>query len=148
VDSNREDIQRIPCKCGTLILLVVEYRKMKAYSIDLREKIVKAYEQCNTSIREVAARFDVSKTFVQKLLKQKQLTGHIHPKKPGGGLKSILHYHRTQLIEMVEKYPDYTLNEYCKYWLSNYNQSVSPSMMCRELQKCNLTIKKTIRSSQ
>ena len=44
MDSNREDIQRIPCKCGTLILLVVEYRKMKAYSIDLREKIVKAYE--------------------------------------------------------------------------------------------------------
>lgn len=44
---------------------------MKAYSIDLREKIVKAYEQYNTSIRKVAARFDVSKTFVQKLLKQK-----------------------------------------------------------------------------
>ncbi|MDJ0518977.1 MAG: hypothetical protein QNJ74_22880 [Trichodesmium sp. MO_231.B1] len=42
------NIQRIPCKCGTVILLVVEYRKMQAYSIDLREKIVKAYEQCNT----------------------------------------------------------------------------------------------------
>ena len=51
-------------------------------------------------------------------------------------------------MEMVEKYPDYTLSEYCEYWRIYHQQSVSPSMMCRELQKCNLTIKKTIRSSQ
>ena len=62
---------------------------MKAYSIDIREKIVKAYEQCHTSIRKVAARFDVSQTFVQKLLKQQQQTGQIHPKKQGGSLKSV-----------------------------------------------------------
>jgi len=43
-------------------------------------KIVKAYEQCDTSIRKVAARFDVSKAFVQKLLKQKQTTGYVQPK--------------------------------------------------------------------
>ncbi len=42
---------------------------MKPYSIDFREKVVKAYEQGDTSIRKVAARFDVSKAFVQKLLK-------------------------------------------------------------------------------
>ncbi len=74
----------------------------------LREKIVKAYEQCNTSIRKVAARFDVSQAFVQKLLKQKQVTGHVNPKKQGGCLKSVLHSHTTQLLDMVEKYPDYT----------------------------------------
>ncbi|WP_445240571.1 helix-turn-helix domain-containing protein [Microcoleus vaginatus] len=48
---------------------------MKPYSIELREKIVKIYEQGDTSIRKVAARFDVSKGFVQKILKQKQMTG-------------------------------------------------------------------------
>ena len=73
---------------------------------------------------------------------QKQLTGNIHPKKPGGNLKSTLHPHQTQLIEMVEKYPDYTLDEYCESWLYNYNQFVSPSMMCRQLKKSNLTRKK------
>jgi len=54
---------------------------MKPYSIEFREKIVKAYEKCETSIRQVAARFDVIKAFVQKLLKQKQATGHVQPKK-------------------------------------------------------------------
>ena len=59
----------------------------------------------------VAARFDVSKAFVQKILKQKQATGHVQPKKPGGSVKSVLHSHTTQLTEMVEKYPDSTLSE-------------------------------------
>jgi len=41
------------------------------------------------------------------------------------------------------------LSEYCEYWRLAYNEAVSPSMMCRELQKQNLTRKKkTIRSSQ
>jgi transposase len=64
---------------------------MKPYSIDFREKVVKAYEQGDTSIRKVAARFDVSKAFVQKLLKQKQTTGDVRPQKQGGSLKSVLH---------------------------------------------------------
>jgi len=46
---------------------------MKAYSTDFREKIVKAYEQGDTSIRKVASRFDVSKAFVQRLVSQKKI---------------------------------------------------------------------------
>jgi transposase len=45
---------------------------MKPYSIDLREKIVKTYEQGGTSIRKVADRFGVAKSFVQKLLSMKK----------------------------------------------------------------------------
>ncbi|MDH6056160.1 hypothetical protein [Umezakia ovalisporum] len=54
---------------------------MRAYSIDLREKIVKAYEQGDTSIRKVAARFGVAKSFVQKLLLMNKMQGHVQPKK-------------------------------------------------------------------
>lgn len=115
---------------------------MKPYLIEFRQKIVKAYEQGDTSIRKVAARFDVSKAFVQKLLKQKQTTGHIQPKKQGGSLKSVLHSRTEQLTQMVEKYPDSTLSEYCEYWRLSYKETVSPSMMCRELIKQNLTRKK------
>jgi len=64
-------------------------------------KIVKAYEQCDTSIRKVAARFDVSKAFVQKLLKQKQTTGYVQPKKQGGSLK-VCYTRTTQLTDGVE----------------------------------------------
>jgi transposase len=52
---------------------------MKPYSLDLREKIVSTYEAGNTSIRRVAARFQVSKTTVQALLQRKQATGTLKP---------------------------------------------------------------------
>jgi len=52
---------------------------MKPFSSDFREKIVKIYEQDDKSIRKVATRFDVSKGFVQKILKQKQTTGTFNP---------------------------------------------------------------------
>jgi len=51
-----------------------------------------------------------------------------------GGSKSVLHSRTTQLTEMVEKYPDSTLLEYCEYWLDSHKEAVSPSMMCRELK--------------
>jgi transposase len=46
----------------------------------MSEKIVRIHEQGDTSIRKVATRFDVSKGFVQKILKQKKTTGHVQPK--------------------------------------------------------------------
>ncbi len=54
---------------------------MKPSSIDLREKVVKAYAKGNTSVRKLAARFDVSKTFVHRLLKQQKTKGHVQPEK-------------------------------------------------------------------
>ncbi len=56
---------------------------MKAYSIDLREKIVAAHINEKISIRKVAIRFAVSKSLVQKLVKQQQVDGNLHPKQRG-----------------------------------------------------------------
>ena len=41
-------------------------------------------EQENISIRKLAERFKVAKSFVQKLLKSSQETGDISPLAPGG----------------------------------------------------------------
>ncbi|NQE38631.1 helix-turn-helix domain-containing protein [Microcoleus asticus] len=84
---------------------------MKPYSIELRDQIVKIYEQGDTSIRKVATRFDVSKGFVQKLLKQKRTTGRVQPQQQGGSLKNVLKSRTNESIQRVEKYPDSTLSE-------------------------------------
>jgi Transposase and inactivated derivatives len=117
---------------------------MKSYSIEFREKIVKAYFQGNTSIRKVAARFSVAKSFVQKLLSIHKCQGSLEPKKPGGAMKGALYGTEVQLQAMVERYPDATLLEYCEYWGENHHQWVSKSAMCRALQKQKLTVKKNI----
>lgn len=115
---------------------------MKAYSIDLREKVVKVYEQGDISIRKLASQFDVSKAFVQRMLKQKRTEGHLQPRKQGGTMKSSLEGYSPQLAQMVEKYPDATLAEYCQYWGEAHGQWFSISTMCRALQKQQLTRKK------
>jgi len=117
---------------------------MKAYPVEFREKLVKAYTQGGTSIRKLASRFDVSKSFVERLLRRKQATGDIKPLRQGGYQKSELHGYANQIHEMVEKYPDATLAEYCEYWGESYGIWVSVSTMCRELQKQKLTRKKRV----
>ena len=52
---------------------------MKSYSVDLREKIVAAHIEKNISIRKVANIFSVSKSLVQKLVKQKNLMEIYNP---------------------------------------------------------------------
>ena len=115
---------------------------MKAYSVDLRKKVVNAYQSENISVRKLAVTFGVGKAFIQKILKQYQEKGHVNPGKQGTRKKAVLSGYSAQLIALVDKYPDATLSEYCEYWLESQGQLVSSSMMCRELQKLNLTRKK------
>ena len=115
---------------------------MKAYPVEFREKVVKAYAKGDTSIRKLASRFDVSKSFVERLLRRNQATGDIKPLPQGGHQKSELHGYAKQIQELVEKYPDATLSEYCEYLGDSQGIWVSVSTMCRELQKQKLTRKK------
>lgn len=50
---------------------------MQAYSLDFRQKIVSAYKNGLETIIEVAERFDVSPSFIKKMLAQKRSTGNI-----------------------------------------------------------------------
>ena len=115
---------------------------MKPYSVDLREKVVNTYHLGNIFVRKLAVNFGVGKGFVQKMLRQHQQEGHVNPWKQGTRKKAVLADSSTQLIALIEKYPDATLAQYCEYWLESQDQLVSSSMMCRELQKLNLTLKK------
>ncbi|XQQ07517.1 MAG: IS630 transposase-related protein [Leptolyngbya sp. IPPAS B-1204] len=98
------------------IVRVVTWIVMKPYSLDLREKIISTYEAGNTSIRQVAARFQVSKNTVQSLLKRKQATGTLKPAPATGGKTSQLAGFEQEIAEMVEQHQDYTLAEYCESW--------------------------------
>ena len=118
--------------------------KMKSYSIDLREKIVNAYERGGTSVRKVAVQFGVAKSYVQKLLQLKKNQGHLEPKKQGGTMRGKLDDYGRELYEMVKSYPDATLSEYCEYFGEQYQVWVCASVMCGALQKQNLTRKKRL----
>jgi len=122
---------------------------MKPHPLELRERIIRIYAEGNTSIRKLAERFAVSKGFVQKMLNQQQEKGHVNPGQQGGHMKGFLEGREADLVAMVEEHQDATLAEYCEYWGEHHSQWVSPSTMCRALQKARLTLKKkTLRSTQ
>ena len=78
------------------------------------------------SIRQVAERFPVSKNTVQSLLKRKQATGALKPAQATGGKASQLTGYEQEIAEMVETHQDYTLSEYCEYWLSPHSPEFNP----------------------
>jgi transposase len=114
---------------------------MKPYSVDLREKIVSAISNGESSFRKTAERFSVSKSCVQKLVAMKRTEGHVVPRKQGGSVSSIMEY-QTQLMEIFEKQADATLAEYCELLFDETGLWVSQSTMCRTLQRLNLPRKK------
>ncbi|MCZ8163148.1 MAG: IS630 family transposase, partial [Microcystis sp. LE19-196.1B] len=53
---------------------------MRPYSVHFRQKIIDVWKKEKISIRGLAQRFDVAKSFIQKLLKQHKETGDIRPR--------------------------------------------------------------------
>ena len=49
------------------------------YSIDLRQRVINAYEAKEGSQRQIAERFQVSHSFVKKLIYRYRQTGTIEP---------------------------------------------------------------------
>ena len=58
---------------------------MRAYSNDLRQRVVAGYDAREGTQEQVATRFAVSVSWVRKLLRQRRATGSIAPRPHGGG---------------------------------------------------------------
>jgi transposase len=117
---------------------------MKAYSIDLREKIVLAHLVDNISIRKTAERFSVAKSFVQKIVKQQKTERNLEPKKPGKPQISYLTNTESELRAVVAENPDATLAELCEILAEKTGNWVGKSAMCSALQRLGLNRKKKL----
>ncbi len=58
---------------------------MRAYSLDLRTRVVGAVDKQIGTQKEVASLLGVGCTFIKKLLRQRRESGTLAPKPPGGG---------------------------------------------------------------
>lgn len=120
---------------------------MTTYSTDLRERVVRAYEKGEGSIRQLALRYEVSKNTVQAWLNLKRSTGAIKSLPATGGKVSQLVGQEAHLEAMVQEHPDSTLAQYCEIWLEQQGVAVAESTMCRWLQQRALTLKKNTSQS-
>ena len=85
---------------------------MKIYSIDLRQRVVEAYESGEGTQKEIAELFGVSLSWVESLLRRWRETGSVLPKPHGGGRQAkITGKTLDRLKTLVAENPSATLEE-------------------------------------
>jgi transposase len=117
---------------------------MQAYSLDLRERVVSAYEKGGATVAAIAARFSVGQTFVKKMLRQKRETGSLERLPQRAGAKKALSDSQRQWLALqVKAVPDITLGELQEQLAKEQRRKVSQATVCRELQVLRLPRKKS-----
>jgi|SRR5215213_2318335 len=118
---------------------------MKAYSLDLRQKVIETYEAGGITQRELAARFRVSLYFVVMLLKRWRVEQTFLPKRRGANMKPRLTPEIMQFLEQQLAHQcDLTLAELVETVERKYQVQVSTKTMSRMLVRERLRRKKNV----
>ena len=113
-----------------------------ALSLDLRQRIVKAYKNGEGSIRQLAKRFATGPASVFRLLKQYQQKGELHPKSPPGRTPLIDEKGLNLIHKFLQKDNDATLQELCDSFAQKTGMRVQIVTMHRACQRLKLRYKK------
>lgn len=116
---------------------------MKAYYLDLRQRVVAAYEKGKSSRAEVAEQFNVGQAFVKKMLRQKREQGSVAPLAHGGGRQASLSEKEHRLLrQKVKEQPDIPLAELQEHLATKAGVTVSIPTIHRSLRASDLSHKK------
>lgn len=111
---------------------------MPAYSMDLRERVLADSDE-GLSSKELAVKYRVSRSWVDRLKQRHRELGIIGPLPPSGFKPQALAQHMDQLRKLIEKKPDCTLAELRKA----VGVDTSLTSVWRALQRMDLTLKKS-----
>ena len=116
---------------------------MRPISNDLRRRIIEAIQENEETQPEIAERFSVSLSFVEKLWNRFRVTGSYEAKPHSGGRKRLLQEHEALIRSEVEVQPDITLSELVeKVSKVTKEPEVSLMTMSDELRRLGLPRKK------
>lgn len=114
---------------------------MKAYSEDLRERIVGAVE-AGMSKSEASRVFEVSLNSVKRYVHLKQATGKLTPKIRPGQSAQIRGEKVELLRQQIKAQPDATLDELAAQWQQTQGVKLSRATFSRTLKRYKITYKK------
>ena len=115
----------------------------KAYSNDLRRKLLEAYDRGEGSLRELAERFGVSSPYAWKISAQRKRTGRVERVEQRHGPESkVTETVQQQLRTWVRQQPDLTLLEIQERLWETEGLPVSLSRLWQVLRRLQLRLKK------
>jgi transposase len=114
---------------------------MQAWSLDLRVRIIKSWQQGQQK-SGIARAFMVSLSTVKRYIKRYQTLGHVRPtvqrRQQGKFTKRL----RKRMARQVENHADFTLAQHAELWERHEHMSVSESTLSRVIRGLGLTLKK------
>jgi transposase len=114
---------------------------MRAYSEDLRERVIRAVE-AGRPRDEVAARFEVSVPTIERWVRLKRDTGGLARRRVPGPVAVKTAGLGAVLPERLAEHADATLAEQCMWWREVSGFEVSTATMSRALTRLGWTRKK------
>ncbi|GHO98826.1 hypothetical protein KSF_088740 [Reticulibacter mediterranei] len=114
---------------------------MKAYSIDMRERVLQAVEK-GYPREEIIKLFGISRSTIKRYLKQWHETGNVDRRPiPGRPSKKFAPL-QAGLTAQLQAHPDVTLERHCQLWEQEHGQRVSTTTMGRAIRRMGWTRKK------
>jgi len=113
----------------------------KAYSVDLRERVVGFVEEGH-SRRAAAAHFKVSVSFVVNLVRAFRTRGTLEPRPSGGRRHAKLEPHRSFLLAQVVEKADITMPELAAELAAATGEKADPASLSRWLIRAGFRVKK------
>jgi transposase len=116
---------------------------MKAYSVDLRERVLAALDR-GMSRREAVTTFQVSLASIKRWLLTRRDTGELAPRPWAGGPdRTITPVQDDALRAEVSAFPDATLAEHAERWNAVHGVALSQWSLGRAMRRLGLPRKKS-----
>jgi transposase len=116
---------------------------MKAYSLDLRERIVAA-AKTGQSHTTVAQRFAVTKTTVARFVRQFDQHQHLNARKPTGKPPRLCEQHWQQIEDYLAEHPNAVVAQVRTFLQDTLHITLSPSAVHDNLKRRGYTFKKRV----
>jgi transposase len=120
-----------------MVLLPAEVAMAAPYSIDLRVRVAKAWDESGDA-DEVAATFSVSRAWVHRLIQRRRESGSIVPRKQTKFRSRVLAGQEARLAALIAAPPDATLAEL----RDAMPTTAALSTLWLEIDRLGLTVKK------
>lgn len=114
---------------------------MRAYSQDLRDKVLRAVDQ-GYPREEIVKLLGVSRATIKRYLKQRRETGSVAPKAIPGRPPKKLGLLQAELVAQLQAHDDLRLEDHCQVWEQAHGVKVSTATMSRAIKRVGWTRKK------
>lgn len=116
----------------------------RAYSDDLRCKILQAYEGAEIGLEQLATQFGVSWGFTKKIRRQQLKSGRMErpPQRVHGPASRVTDAVKQHLRRQLQEQPDLTLAQLGQRLEQDMQVQLGKTRLCLELQRLGLRRKK------